>query len=116
MSAGQQALELVDRVSSALADLAATNVAGARTCVRRAAAVVPALTVTSGDFDDVAREAGLGVLSGVLDVLLGRGEIPAERLRALTPVDVAELYATFIGPAIDDLEFALLARTVTPRT
>lgn len=60
--------------------------------------------------DQIANDAYLGVMSsdGILGILHDRETVSDERLLALTADDVSDLYDRFIGPAIDDIEDALL--------
>lgn len=60
--------------------------------------------------DDPCHAAGLRVMREVFDVVTDREDVPTARVDALTPSDVADLYDQHIGPAIDRIEDALLAR------
>lgn len=52
----------------------------------------------------ICQEAGLEMMAGVFDVLWNRETVNTETLASLTSEDVTELYAGFIGPAIDKIE------------
>lgn len=58
----------------------------------------------------VAEHVGLGVVASIIDVLLDRGAVQDAQVLSLTPDDIAVLYHTVIGPAIDRVEDQLLAR------
>lgn len=58
--------------------------------------------------DDPCHAAGLRVMLEVLDVVADRETVPTARLDALGPVDVADLYDMYVGPAVDGIEGLLL--------
>ena len=52
----------------------------------------------------ICKEAGLGMMRGVFDVLLDREAITYPKVLTLTGDDVYELYESHIGPAIDGIQ------------
>lgn len=59
---------------------------------------------TTHHLNQVARNAGLGIVADLLSVIVDRGDVPAETLLALTEEDVTRLYDMIIAPAIDAVE------------
>lgn len=60
--------------------------------------------------DDIANQAYLEVMgsAGVLGILRNREMISEARLLSLTATEVTDLYFTYIAPAIDKVEAALM--------
>lgn len=71
--------------------------------------------VDRDDFDEVvmatATQAGLEVMTHIIDILRDREELDEQVLRDLTPEDLSEAYDRFIGPAIDGLHAELERRS-----
>lgn len=61
--------------------------------------------------DDIANQAYLEVMgsTGILGILWNRETISEARLLSLTPAEVTDLYDTYIAPAIDKIEAALMS-------
>ncbi|MBB3752560.1 hypothetical protein FHT44_005072 [Mycolicibacterium sp. BK634] len=66
---------------------------------------------THDHINEIAKAAYLEVMAsgGILGILADRETVPDELLLALTADDVTELYESFIAPAIDNIEDALLS-------
>lgn len=56
----------------------------------------------------VCKEAGLGVMLAVFEVVDDREDVSVEALMSLTAEDVTRMYETLIAPAIDRVEDELL--------
>ena len=53
---------------------------------------------------EISKDAGLGMMTGIFDVLMDREEVPEERLLALDESDVTEFYESMIGPVVDRIQ------------
>lgn len=64
--------------------------------------------VGSHQYGVTCAEAGLPMMTGVLDVIHDRGDVDLDTLDRLTPEAIEDLYTTVIGPAVDKAEDLLL--------
>lgn len=65
------------------------------------------------EFDTIvaatAKEAGLGIMAEVITVLADREVIPEKVLADLDADDLTDYYNSFIGPAIDAIQYDIAA-------
>ncbi len=53
---------------------------------------------------EICKDAGLGVMAGLFDVIVDREEVSDDTLLALDESDVTELYEAIVGPAVDRMQ------------